>query len=698
MQADRASSPAWPAIDEASSLLQADPQRAGELATEGLALAGEDAHGEARAAASFVLGRSHLRRGHSRRALHSLLDALSYYSGVDDVAATRVECCVGVAHGMWGNTGEATRYLEKAVARAERLDTDTLTTAKNSLAMALIKKGEYENARAQIEEVIGVARQHGMTRALSVALINLGAIHHDLGNPKNAFAPWEEALELKRELGDERGVASALLNIAQLHFTMGELDQVEATLRPGLELLEKHDLEDHLLQAHRLLANFEEARGNLPEALEALRRLTEQQERDFDKERTRKIAEMQARFNVEHAEREIERSRRRARELSDALRQADRLGAIGRLAGGVAHDFNNVLTAICGYAELSLAAVDEESPVATYAREILRSGERAGQLTQQLLAFSRKQVLKPVVLDLSHAVKDLVKMLQLLLGEDIELRTRLADDLHPVFVDAGQVEQIIVNLAVNARDAMPNGGVLRISTRNVARADLVDDLKSELDGDAFVRLEVADRGSGIPAHVLDFIFEPFFSTKDPADGTGLGLATVYGIVKQSNGTIRVNSTEGQGSSFVIFLPRTSVDHAASEPQPAERALSRGPETVLLVEDNASVRNLTVEILQVCGYRVLAAKDPDAGLAIAMADPSRIDLLLTDVVLPGMRGTELAERLRTKRPDLRVLYMSGYPFEALNDKGKLDPAIQLLQKPFSPTQLSSHVRAALDGAS
>ena len=692
---DRPSSPAWTEVDRGEALLLTDPTEAGRHAQRALDLSRDDEHGQARAAAQFLLGRSHLRRGQSQRALRLLLDALRYFRESDEERAVRTLCFIAIAHSMAENDAEAAAVLREAMERAEALGGDTLAATHNSMAMALIARQDVQDARDHVEAVIRYARTHGRDEMLSVAMNNLGIIHFDAGDTEAAQAVWEEMLALKERLGDRRGVASALLNLAKVHFAKRNLDDVAPLLERGLAIVEELSLGDHLRRALLFLSEVEEARGNLPEAIAALRRLTKLQDRQFDAVRMRSIAEMQARYDMETAEREVERSRIRSRELSDALRQADRLGSIGRLAGGIAHDFNNVLTAMTGYADLILMTVGEDDPVRPHVREIRRGGERAGQLTHQLLAFSRKQVLQPEVLDLSHAVQDLLNMLRRLLGEDIALNVELGEALHPIFVDVGQVEQIIVNLAVNARDAMPKGGVLRISTTNVDPEQVPSDVRDEIAAQAFVRLRVEDRGSGIPANVIDYIFEPFFTTKDESEGTGLGLATVYGIVKQSGGAIRVDSTEGEGTTFTIYFPRTARPAATVHASALDGELPGGTETILVVEDNGAVRELTKQILTVCGYRVLAVSDPESGLDLAAEHPGTIHLLLTDVVLPGMRGTELSTRVLDKRPETRVLYMSGYPFEALNDKGTLDPDIELVQKPFTPSELARHVRSVLD---
>ena len=381
----------------------------------------------------------------------------------------------------------------------------------------------------------------------------------------------------------------------------------------------------------------------------------------------------------------------------EQLRQAQKMEAVGQLAGGVAHDFNNLLTAIGGYAEFALSRLDgADGKVRENVEEIRRSADRASALTRQLLAFSRKQILQPKALRLDQLVGGLDTMLRRLIGEHIEIVTVSRPGLGYVTADPGQLEQVVVNLVVNARDAMPDGGELIIDTANVeldAAAARAHDGASPGD---YVTLTVRDTGEGMDEDTIARIFEPFFTTKEQGKGTGLGLATVYGIVKQSGGFLEVTSTPGRGASFRVFLPRVEADVAAEEPDEAPDAgLASGSETVLLVEDEVVVRDLLREVLETSGYEVLEAEDGVSALELAEAHPSRIDLLLTDVVMPKMSGRELAERFHVKRPDAKVLYTSGYTDGAIGDQGVLEPGTEFLQKPFSFADLTQKVRSVLD---
>jgi PAS domain S-box-containing protein len=372
----------------------------------------------------------------------------------------------------------------------------------------------------------------------------------------------------------------------------------------------------------------------------------------------------------------------------DQLRAAQRLEAVGRLAGGIAHDFNNLLVAINGYAEFAIEAVHESDPMRKDLEEILRAGNRAAALTRQLLAFSRKQVMKPEIINLNDTVGGMEAMLHRLIGEDIEFQTRRADRLGSVLADPSQMEQVIMNLVVNARDAMPTGGRLIIETSNVS-----DDGAPTADSGGWVVLSVADTGSGMDEQTKAQIFEPFFSTKPPGDGTGLGLPTVHGIVTQSGGTITVDTAPGKGTTFRVAFPRvrsTPRPTARTSPKPAH-----GKETILIVEDEPAVRQLAKRFLSAAGYRVLVAENGGEALLTCETYTGPIDLLLTDVVMPQMSGRALRDRLAQVRPGLRVLYMSGYSGTAIAHHGVLEEGMHLIQKPFNSADLARRVREVLE---
>ena len=381
--------------------------------------------------------------------------------------------------------------------------------------------------------------------------------------------------------------------------------------------------------------------------------------------------------------------------LEEQLRQAQKMEAVGRLAGGVAHDFNNMLAVINGYSELCLGRLEPGSPLSEPLREIHKAGERAATLTRQLLAFSRKQLLRPEVLDLNRVVSDMHTMLSRVIGEDVLLGTRLAPDLGRISADPGQIEQVILNLAVNARDAMPRGGRLTLSTRNVVLDAAALRHHAGQQAGNYVLLEVSDTGCGMSPDVQARIFEPFFTTKDLGEGTGLGLATVYGIVAQSEGHLEVESTPGTGSTFRIYLPQVATASPCEEPAACVPEIPEGVETILLVEDEEMVRTLIRTILEGCGYRVLEAATAQDLDRIREQRPIAIDLLVTDVVMPVRSGPEVAELLRQDYPELKVLFMSGYTDDAVIRRGVRTAEATFIQKPFSPLALAQKVRELLN---
>jgi signal transduction histidine kinase len=434
--------------------------------------------------------------------------------------------------------------------------------------------------------------------------------------------------------------------------------------------------------------------------------------RDSQRELEHKVQERTA--QLEEANRQLEQlsetnAQKRTvaeRERTDALEalhntekqllQSQKLEAVGRLAGGISHDFNNLLTVILGYSDIMKRNLQESHPLRRNVEEIVRASERAASLTRQLLAFSRKQVMQPKVFDLNTVITDLEKMLRRMIGEDIELRVSLQGELGNIEADPVQLEQVMMNLVVNARDAMPKGGKLCIESTNVyldeayAREHL-----SVVPGD-YVMLAISDTGCGMDEETRQHIFEPFFTTKEQGKGTGLGLSMVYGIVKQSGGNIWVYSEEGRGTTFKIYFPRVAAH--AEEHKRTSGALDgpRGSETILLVEDAELVRNLAREVLEGAGYRVLEAANAEAAIDLCeRINGDRIDLLLTDVIMPGMSGNEMSRVLLKKQPGMPVLYMSGYTDDAIVQHGVLDAGINFLQKPFTPGALALKVREVLD---
>ncbi|HKI03488.1 MAG TPA: ATP-binding protein, partial [Thermoanaerobaculia bacterium] len=394
------------------------------------------------------------------------------------------------------------------------------------------------------------------------------------------------------------------------------------------------------------------------------------------------------------------------RASEERLRHSQRMESVGRLAGGIAHSFNNLLAAMAFQCELLCDRLDEGDERRVHVDEIQKAGERAASLARQLLAFGRRQVLQPRLLRLKDVVLELEPMLRRVLGEDIRLETRLGGQSSiygnhrgTVRADLGQIEQVILNLVVNARDAMPEGGALTLAVEEVEIAEEEEPAAGELPPGSYVQLTVADTGTGMPPEVRERLFEPFFTTKERGKGTGLGLATVHGIVHQSGGHVEVDSKPGQGTRFIVLLPAAMEDGepmAIHPARPARRA-RRGSEVVLLVEDEDNIREPAIEILESRGYRVIAAHDGSQALAMAEEHRGPIHLLVTDVVMPGMSGNQVAQQLTHRRPETRVLYISGYPEDSISHHGVLNPEQNFLQKPFPPGQFLEKIREVLDGA-
>ncbi|OGK87980.1 MAG: hypothetical protein A2X52_13685 [Candidatus Rokubacteria bacterium GWC2_70_16] len=385
------------------------------------------------------------------------------------------------------------------------------------------------------------------------------------------------------------------------------------------------------------------------------------------------------------------------RRMEAQLRQSQKMEAVGQLAGGIAHDFNNLLTVITGRAELALHKVGEDGPAGRDLTLIRQTAERAAAMTRQLLAFSRRQTLAPRVVDPNQVVQGLLPMLRRLIGEDMELIPALDPGVGRMRADVTRVEQVILNLVVNARDAMPQGGPITLETANVELGAAFALDNPGAPSGPHVMLAVRDRGMGMDGETQDRIFEPFFTTKGPGQGTGLGLATVYGIVRQHEGWIKVESAPGRGTTMRVYLRRVEEGGEPAGPPAAGSAAPRGSETILLVEDDETVRQTAQEMLEMSGYRVIETSDTADSRRLAAQHRGPIHLLLTDVIMPGMSGPALAAQVASLRPGIRVLYMSGYTGDALGQRGMVEPDMAFLQKPFTPEALARKVRETLDDA-
>ena len=381
--------------------------------------------------------------------------------------------------------------------------------------------------------------------------------------------------------------------------------------------------------------------------------------------------------------------------LEDQLRQSHKMEAVGRLAGGIAHDFNNLLGVISGYGELMSKDMPPADRQWRRLEQIRLAADRATALTRQLLAFSRKQILQPRVLDLDVVIANLEPMLRRLIGEDVQLVTELGGGASTVFADPGQMEQVIMNLAVNSRDAMPKGGRLVLETAAAALDGGESRREPAAPPGRYVLLSVSDTGIGMDADTRAHAFEPFFTTKPIGQGTGLGLSTVYGIVRQSGGYVSVESEPGKGTTFRIYMPRREAQGRPAVTAAAEEGAPGGEETILLVEDERALKDLNSEVLRQYGYRVIEAVSGEKALEIAAEHMGGIDLLLTDVVMPGLSGSDLARGLRASRPATKILYMSGYPDDALVHHGVSDLSAAFIEKPFAPAALARKVREVLD---
>ena len=417
-------------------------------------------------------------------------------------------------------------------------------------------------------------------------------------------------------------------------------------------------------------------------AEEELRRSHEELERRVEL-RTLELSEANERLQHEMAERE---------RVEGELRQTHKLEAVGRLAGGIAHDFNNLMGVVLGRCSILRSRIAPDDPLRVEVEEIRAAGERAAALTQQLLAFGRAQLLRSEVLDLDRTVDDLVHVLRPLIREDIEIRRVPSAGVGCVEVDRGRIEQVVMNLVINARDAMPAGGVLTVETTRVP--DEQADPSAGLEPGSYAALSVADTGVGMDEATRSRVFEPFFTTKEEGQGVGLGLSTVYGIVRQSGGGVAVSSTPGQGSRFTVYLPCSARRATEVAPPGGEEPTVRGSETVLLVEDRQNLRTVLAQLLQDFGYEVLSAGSPQEAIEIVAAHPGTIHVLLTDVVMPRMSGADLARRVTAQRPDVRVLYMSGHAPDAVLRAGVLEQKAAFLQKPFTPELLASKLREVL----
>lgn len=558
------------------------------------------------------------------------------------------------------------------------LRTDARTNLNAEQAALLLK--DLDAVDIAMNEMVAEARQifalfrASQTESAGVRMASMDRTYH---NVNRALANVrKDVSEIQRALFVEQQATTVRLQRFEFIIAGFVLLMIGAAAFYGNKI--RQQLEHSARERERYITELQAAEVALHQANEELEQKVQTRTTELANANITLQAEIRERLRTE-----------------EQLRQAQKMEAVGRLAGGIAHDFNNILAAILGYCDLLLMMPDLNEKVQTRLRQIKKVSGRAAELTSQLLAFSRKQVLRPQIIDLNVLVVETEKLLRRLMGEDIEIKIELDTHIAGIEADPNQIQQVLINLAVNARDAMPQGGILRIETSIRSVNGKTSSLPNSTSPRQYVVLTVGDTGQGMDAETQLHIFEPFFTTKGQGKGTGLGLATVYGIVQQSDGFIHVQSTIGQGTTFDIHLPYTDKIVVSHEHLPATSKPPRGAETVLVVEDDATVRQMTSETLHELGYHVLAAANGDEAIALVAEQQPAIDLLLTDVIMPGMNGREVAERLTQARPNLRVLYMSGYANEIIGQHGLLDGKTWFLQKPFSIDTLAQKVREVLD---
>ncbi len=697
--------------------------------------------------------------------LSSFNEAKDHYREIgDEEGELRVNMNIGNVHSCLGEFTTAVERYQESLKFARRVGHPrTEATGLANIASAYVKVGEADDAIEACLESIGIWRRIGDKRGESIALSTLALGHRLKGQYTLGLTYSYASLSILEELDDQPGVAMGLKTLGFILLNDGQFSEAREQFEQGLELSRKVDLRrievlclmglgktymaqdlypealtfleegvvrseeqneaDSTFTLHRELSRCYRALGQFETAIDHYELSHEHERRLSERKSDSRLKSLQVQLQVEQARRraaaELEavneqlraeiHERRRAederKELQHQLQHSQKMEAVGRLAGGVAHDFNNLLTIILGYCELLGEHQSTEEEREEAVDEVSRAASRAAELTQQLLTFSRKRVLRPRAIPLNTLIEDLQRMLDRLLDDTITIRLLLESTVGAVLADPVLLEQILINLALNAQDAMPEGGTLTITT-GVERLSnqLIDALQldpSPMDdhGAIYYSLRVSDTGSGIPADIRDRVFEPFFTTKDHGKGTGLGLSIVYGVVGQCGGSIRVDSTPDQGSTFTVLLPPT-LEKPVERPAivPDERPTPSRGETVLLVEDEPGVRGLLETMLRAEGYLVLGARDGEAALNCARRQKGPIHLLITDVLMPRMSGTELAQQLVQFQPEIKMVFTSGYMDRVAHEISDLPEGSIFLQKPFSLGRLRHKLRRLLAGSS
>lgn len=612
---------------------------------------------------------------------------------------------IAMAHYTLGNFAEALAQGQIGLHLAQELGMTALEACLHcTIADIYVSTVETQKALSHFQQSISLA-QHLLLKDIEMfALLGTGqtylkGLQHHLG-----LSYLHQALQIAEELQEKVNLINCYQALAQAYKQQGDFETAltyyelfhalnedilyekanqrlenlkiiheTQTAQKEAEIyrLKTVELEQQIAERNRAEAALQQARDELETRVQA---------------RTAELSQANANLKVEIAQR---------KQIEEQYYQAQKMEALGQLTGGIAHDFNNILQIIIGYSELAKIHLPDHTLIPVFIDNILKSGQQASNLVRQLLAFSRRQVIEPQVLDLKTTFTNLNMMLKRIIGEDISFAMIFAPDLWRVKIDPTQIEQIIINLVINARDAMPNGGQLIVNTANITIKEGQLPNPVEMQPGKYVILTVQDTGHGMNDKVKKRIFDPFFTTKNQGEGSGLGLATVYGIVKQNGGSILVDSIEGVGTTFKIYLPQVEAVEISQIPPKAETEFPQGNETILLVEDEAMIRSLILRILHLQGYKLLEAKNGQEALQLASEHLGKIDLLLTDVVMPGLNGKDITQQLLRLYPALKVLYISGYPEDIIAKHGLIDAAITLLSKPFSPISLAQKVRTILD---
>ncbi|MCK5841967.1 MAG: tetratricopeptide repeat protein [Candidatus Sabulitectum sp.] len=679
------------------------PAKARSYAEEALVLSVSAESRPLEAKALNALGKARLGQLAPAKALKHLLDALSIYEkldskqGIADVLGN-----IAQVHHLSGERDDALKCLGRSRTLYEELGCrKQLSRNLNLTGLVLISADRDEEALKRLTESLEIALEEDDVKTIRSATNNIGILHYRNGNFEEAITCFRKAAELSRQEKELRSLAGNYINIGTSNIQLGNYTDAREYLNRGLELAEQSEALDFIMQGCHSLCELYEKEEDFKKALEYNRKMSELERKVFTMEKSKAIAEIHDKYQTEKAENESEIHRLKNIELVEKkqlieaqLLQSQKLDTVGRLAGGIAHDFNNLLTVIKGHADFILLDIAETHPIWPDVEGISKAADRASLLTQQLLAFSRQQILRPRPLDLSKIVSGLQRMLSRLLSENIQIVTSFPQNPGCVFADESQIEQVIVNLVINARDAMESGGKLTIEVSDLDIDEQSLITNPDLHPGRYMQLSISDTGCGMNAEIQARIFEPFFSTKPGGKGSGLGLAMVYGIVKQSGGVIEVSSEPAVGTTFMMYLPRIEGENIHDEEQTVQSSESGNGESILIVEDDKTLRNLVERYLFREGYEVMSAESAEEALKL-YKDSENLQLLLTDIVLPGINGVMLASQLKETGYNGRILYMTGYTKNEIIPDDIRKDGKSLLEKPFSLATLHQKIRNLLD---